>query len=138
MKRLILIAAAMLLVLPGAFAQEQEAAPRINKKNLVIKEWNTDARSNHRVLDHMTVFNADGRKVEETEYNSEGQKWRKRYEYGENGKVSRELVYNDRNRLYSVKKFEYNEFGRKKTQYTYDAKGRLKTIKVFEYITEDD
>ncbi len=138
MKRLILIAAAMLLVLPGAFAQEQEAAPRINKKNLVIKEWNTDARSNHRVLDHQTVFNADGRKVEETEYNSEGQKWRKRYEYGENGKVSRELVYNDRNRLYSVKKFEYNEFGRKKTQYTYDAKGRLKTIKVFEYITEDD
>ncbi len=138
MKRLILIAAAMLLVLPGAFAQEQEAAPRINKKNLVIKEWNTDARSNHRVLDHQTVFNADGRKVEETEYNSEGQKWRKRYEYGGNGKVSRELVYNDRNRLYSVKKFEYNEFGRKKTQYTYDAKGRLKTIKVFEYITEDD
>jgi YD repeat-containing protein len=138
MKRLILIAAAMLLVLPGAFAQEQEAAPRMNKKNLVIKEWNTDARSNHRVLDHQTIFNADGRKVEETEYNSEGQKWRKRYEYGENGKVSRELVYNDRNRLYSVKKFEYNEFGRKKTQYTYDAKGRLKTIKVFEYITEDD
>ena len=138
MKRLILIAAAMLLVLPGAFAQEQEAAPRINKKNLVIKEWNTDARSNHRVLDHQTIFNADGRKVEETEYNSEGQKWRKRYEYGENGKVSRELVYNDRNRLYSVKKFEYNEFGRKKTQYNYDAKGRLKTIKVFEYITEDD
>ena len=138
MKRLILIAAAMLLVLPGAFAQEQEAAPRINKKNLVIKEWKTDARSNHRVLDHQTIFNADGRKVEETEYNSEGQKWRKRYEYGENGKVSRELVYNDRNRLYSVKKFEYNEFGRKKTQYTYDAKGRLKTIKVFEYITEDD
>ncbi|MBP5560042.1 MAG: hypothetical protein J6X71_09810 [Bacteroidales bacterium] len=138
MKRLILIVAAMLLVLPGAFAQEQEAAPRINKKNLVIKEWNTDARSNHRVLDHQTIFNSDGRKVEETEYNSEGQKWRKRYEYGENGKVSRELVYNDRNRLYSVKKFEYNEFGRKKTQYTYDAKGRLKTIKVFEYITEDD
>ena len=138
MKRLILIAAAMLLVLPGAFAQEQEAAPKINKKNLVIKEWNTDTRSNHRVLDHQTIFNADGRKVEETEYNSEGQKWRKRYEYGENGKVSRELVYNDRNRLYSVKKFEYNEFGRKKTQYNYDAKGRLKTIKVFEYITEDD
>ncbi len=138
MKRLILLAAAMLLVLPGAFAQEQEAAPKINKKNLVIKEWNTDARSNHRVLDHQTIFNADGRKVEETEYNSEGQKWRKRYEYGENGKVSRELVYNDRNRLYSVKKFEYNEFGRKKTQYNYDAKGRLKTIKVFEYITEDD
>ena len=135
MKRLIILAAAALLLVPGAFAQEQK---KIDKKNLVIKEWNTDARSNHRVLDHQTIFNADGRKVEETEYNSEGQKWRKRYEYGENGKVSRELVYNDRNRLYSVKKFEYNEFGRKKTQYTYDAKGRLKTIKVFEYITEDD
>lgn len=137
MKRFILIAAALLLVLPGAFAQEQETAPKINKKNLVIKEWNTDARTSHRILDHQTTFNADGKKVEEIEYTTTGQKWRKRYEYGADGKVSRELVYDDRNRLRNVKKFEYNEFGRKKTQYTYDAKGRLRTIKVFEYITED-
>ena len=136
MKRMILIAAAVLLAATGAYAQEQDT-PKINKKNLVIKEWNTDAKSRNRILDHQTTYNADGKKVEEIEYSTTGQKWRKRYEYGANGKVSRELVYDDRNKLQSVKKFEYNEFGRKKTQYNYDAKGRLKTIKVFEYITED-
>ena len=137
MKRFLLIAAAALLSVPCLFAQEQEATPKINKKNLVIKEWNTDAKSKHRILDHQTTYNADGKKLEEIEYSTTGQKWRKRYEYGANGKVSRELVYDDRNKLQTVKKFEYNEFGRKKTQYNYDAKGHLKTIKIFEYITED-
>ena len=63
--------------------------------------------------------------------------WRKRFEYGADGKVSRESVYDERNRLQTVKKFEYNEFGRKKTQYNYNGKGKLISMKVFEYITED-
>ena len=134
MRKIFAIAAALLLVLPGLGAQE---AKKINKKNLVIKEWNTDAKSKHRVLDHQTTYNADGKKIEEIEYNSSGQKWRKRFEYSADGKVTRELVYDERNRLQAVKKFEYNEFGRKKTQYTYDGKGKLKTMKVFEYIAED-
>ena len=134
MKKILTLAAVALLLLPAASAQENQ---KINKKNLVIKEWNTDARSNARSLDHQTTYNADGKKIDEIEYGSKGQKWRKRYEYGANGKVARELVYDERNKLHSVKKFEYNEFGRKKTQYTYDRKGKLITIKVFEYITED-
>lgn len=134
MKRILLFAAAVLLALPALNAQETQ---KINKKNLVIKEWNTDARSNARILDHQTTYSPDGKKVEEIEYGQKSQKWRKRYEYGADGKVSRELLYDERNKLVSVKKFEYNEFGRKKTQYTYDAKGKLKTIKVFEYLTED-
>ena len=134
MKKFFAIAAALLLLVPGLRAQE---TPKINKKNLVIKEWNTDARSNRKVLDHQTTYNADGKKIEEIEYNSGGQKWRKRYEYGANGKCTRELVYDERNKLQTVKKFEYNEFGRKKKQMNYDGKGKLVTIKVFEYITED-
>ena len=135
MKKILAIAAALLLVFPALNAQEQQT---INKKNLVIKEWNTNAKSNARVLDHLTTFNSDGKKVEEIEYGLNGrQKWRKRFEYGADGKVSRELLYDEYNKLYSVKKFTYNEFGRKKTQYTYDGKGKLQTIKVFEYITED-
>ena len=136
MKKILLTIAAALMALAPLGAQEQEA-PKINKKNLVIKEWNTDAKSKHRVLDHQTTYNADGKKIEEIEYNSSGQKWRKRYEYNAAGKVSRELVYDEKNKLQAVKKIEYNEFGRKKSQYTYDAKGRLKTMKVFEYIAED-
>ena len=136
MKRIITIAAALLLFLPALSAQETET-PKINKKNLVIKEWNTDARSNARVLDHVTTYNPDGKKIEEIEYGQNRQKWRKRYEYGANGKVSRELLYDERNKLVTIKKFEYNDFGRKKTQYNYDAKGKPVSYKVFEYITED-
>ena len=126
-----------LLIIPFAAAPGQQSET-INKKNLVVKEWNTTGKSTSRVLDHKTVYNADGRKIEEVEYFSNGkQKWRKRYEWGASGKVARELVYDEFNRLVNYKKFEYNAFGKKKTQYTYDPKGRLVGTKVFEYITED-
>lgn len=139
MKRLVRLlpaVLALLLFVPSAWAQET-TGNKINKKNLVVKEWNTDARSNNRILDHVTTYNADGKKVEEIEYSRGRQKWRKRFEHDAAGKVSRELVYDEYNKLQTIKKFEYNEFGRKKTQYSYDGKGKLKSIKVFEYITED-
>ena len=138
MKRILTLVALVLAFVAPAAAQNT-TGQKINKKNLVIKEWNTDPRSGKKVLDHVTTYDADGKKIEEIEYNSEGQKWRKRFEYapGAEGKCIKESVYNERNRLESVKKYEYNEFGRKKTQYNYNAKGKLLTIKVFEYITED-
>jgi len=134
MKKLLTLAAALLLALPLLQAQEVQ---KINKKNLVIKEWNTDARTNARVLDHVTTYSPEGKKIEEIEYSGSRQKWRKRYEYGADGKVSRELIYNEYNKLEAVKKYTYNEFGRKHTQYNYDGRGKLQTIKVFEYITQD-
>mgnify|MGYP006872996813 CR=1 FL=1 len=133
MKRFMIILAASLLLLP-AEAQTQQ---KISKKNLVIEEWNTKAGSTKPVLDHRTVYNPEGKKIDETEYGDNRQKWRKRYEYGADGKVSRELVYDEHNRLVGYKKFEYNEFGRRKTQYNYDAKGRLQTTKVYKYMAED-
>ena len=135
-KLLAILALAFALIAPAA---AQNTGQKINKKNLVIKEWNTDPRSGKKVLDHVTTYDADGKKIEEIEYNSEGQKWRKRFEYapGAEGKCIKESVYNERNRLETVKKYEYNEFGRKKTQYNYNAKGKLLTVKVFEYIAED-
>ena len=137
-KLLTLLALAFALAVP-AMAQNTAAGQKINKKNLVIKEWNTDPRSGKKVLDRVTTYNADGKKIEEIEYGSDGQKWRKRFEYapGTEGKCVKESVYDERNRLNTVKKYEYNEFGRKKTQYNYNAKGKLLTVKVFEYITED-
>ena len=134
MKRILTLAAALLLALPLLQAQEVQ---KINKKNLVIKEWNTDTRTNARVLDHVTTYSPEGKKIEEIEYSGSRQKWRKRYEYGADGKVSRELIYNEYNKLEAVKKYTYNEFGRKHTQYNYDGRGKLQTIKVFEYITQD-
>ena len=78
-KFLTLIALAFALVVPAA--AQNTTTPKINKKNLVIKEWNTDARSGKKVLDHVTTYSPEGKKIEEIEYGSDGQKWRKRYEY---------------------------------------------------------
>lgn len=120
-------------VLPSLQAQDK----KINKKNLVIKEWNADVKTNAKVLDHVTTYNADGKKIEEIEYSGKAQKWRKRYEYDAAGKQVKELVYDERNRLVNMKKFEYNEFGRKKVTYTYDAKGKLLSTKQYEYLMEE-
>lgn len=54
---------------------------------------------NKKILDHVTTYSPDGKKVEEIEYGEKGQKWRKRYEYDENGKMSREIVYDENNAL---------------------------------------
>ena len=136
MKRIVLIALAALLLIPAAGAQEAQQQ-KINKKNLVIKEWNTDPKGGNTTLDHATTYSPEGKKIDEIEYNADGQKWRKRFEYGPDGKVSRELVYDGRNRLQTYKTFEYNEFSRKKVQYTYNAKGKLISVKHFEYLAQD-
>lgn len=135
MKKIILV----LAVLAGAagMASAQDNSQKINKKNLVIKEWNTDVKTNAQILDHTTTYNSDGRKIEEIEYSPNGVKWRKRFEYNAARKVTKELVYDNHNRLQTYKTYEYNEFGRKKTQCTYDAKGKLLVTKIFEYIAED-
>ncbi|MBR0532532.1 MAG: hypothetical protein IJJ96_07985 [Bacteroidales bacterium] len=140
MKRIFTIMVTLMMFpVLGAFAQNAETGTKINKKNLVVKEWNTNAKGVASTLDHLTTYSPDGKKIEEIEYDSAGkQKWRKRYEWGENDKMARELVYDERNRLVNYKKFEYNEFGKKKMQYTYDAKGKLISTKVFEYITSND
>ena len=135
MKKIAILAATLLLTAFGAYAQT--ATQTLNKKNLVIKEWNTDTATNKKVLDHVTTYNADGRKIEEIEYTTSAQKWRKRFEYDAAGRVTLESVYNEKNKLDNYTKFEYNEFGRKKTQYTYNPKGKLISIKVYEYIAED-
>ena len=121
----------------SASSQEQQAK-KLDKKNLVVKEWNTNAKGVAQTLDHITTYSPEGKKMEEIEYDSTGkQKWRKRYEWGENGLMARELVYDEHNRLVNYKTFEYNEFGKKKVQYTYNAKGKLQGTKIYEYQTQE-
>ncbi len=129
----IMILAMMMLFLPGAVLLAQETQ-KPSKSNMTVKEWKVDAATNQKVLDHVTIYNEFGKKVEEIEYDGGGQKWRKRYEHGPNGKVERELVYNKANKLDNIRKYEYDELGRRKTEYIYDAKGRLKRYKMYEYI----
>ncbi len=125
-----LFAAMMMAATPYDMMAQQKPG----KHNLEVKEWNTDVKTGVRVLDHVTIYNANGRKIEETEYTTSKMKWRKRYEYDNSGKMIRELVYDDRNRLTYIKKLEYNATGHKRTQTTSNAKGKVISIKNYEYL----
>ena len=113
-------------------------AKREKRKNLTVKEWNTNDKTHTRWLDRVTVYDEQGRKIEEIEYATYGQKWRITYEYTDSvgGKVLKEVEYNDKNRPFRIRKYEYNANGTKAKQYNYLPNGKLESVKVFEYIFE--
>lgn len=113
-------------------------AKRAKRKNLTIREWNTDAKAKTRWLDHITTYDSLGRKVEEIEYATYGQVQRVTIEYDAEGFVSREVVYNDKDKPVRIRKYEYNDNGTKKKQYNYLPNGKLYSVKVFEYAFSDD
>ena len=103
------------------------------KKNLVVKEMNSLANGKRKWLDHLTVWDENGYKLEDIEYASYGQKERITFAYDDMGKCIRENVYNDKNKLVRIRKYEYLPNGRKKIQYNYNPDGKLYSIKVYEY-----
>lgn len=116
----------------------EQLAKREKRKNLTVKEWNTDSKAKTRWLDHVTVYDNQGRKIEEIEYATYGQRERVTFEYDETtGKVIKEVVYNDRNSAVRIRKYEWNADGTKAKQYNYLPNGKLYSIKVFEYIFND-
>ena len=133
MKRILIAAIALLLTSSLAFAQS--TGGKEAKKNLTIKEWKKSADGKSvRFLDHVTKYNAQGRKVEEIEYASYGQKKRIVYEYeGSDTKCTRQVEYDDKNHVSRIKKFEYNDDGTRKVQYNYKPNGKLESTKNFEY-----
>ena len=76
----------------------EQLAKREKRKNLTVKEWNTDSKTKTRWLDRVKVYDAQGRCIEEIEYATYGQKWRITYEYTDavGGKVLKEVEYNDK------------------------------------------
>ena len=116
----------------------EQLAKRERRKNLTVKEWNTDSKTNTRWLDHVKVYDSEGRCIEEIEYATYGQKSRVTYQYDDvTGKVTEEVEYNDRNRPVRIKKYEWNENGTKAKQYNYLPNGKLYSVKVYEYIFSD-
>lgn len=114
--------------------QAQTDNKRERKKNLVVKEWNTRAGSTTPYLDNIVTYDKLGRKVEEIEYASYGQKKRTTYSYeGTSTECKEQVEYNDRNKVVRVKQFEYNADGTKKRQLNYSPSGKLESTKVFEY-----
>ena len=140
MRTFLLILMTFFLLPLSVSAQDLDAATlakRAGRKNLTIKEWNTDAKSKTRWLDRVTTYDDLGRKIEQIEYASYGQKWREPYEYGAPGRGEREVEYDDRNKPVLIKKYEYNTDGTKKKQYNYAPNGKLMSVKVFEYVVSD-
>ena len=121
---------------------ESTIIKRENRRGMTVKEWNTPAGSKQSFLDHVTTYDSLGRKIEEIEYASYGQKWRVVSEYPANSditaKVVREIEYNDRDKVVRIRKFEYNEDGTKKRQLNYYPNGKLESVKTFEYVPKED
>ena len=136
----LLITLLLLMPLMDAYADvsPETLAKRAKRKNMTLKEWNTDAASRTKWLDHLTVYDAEGRKVEEIEYAVYGQVWRVVTEYDEQGQVSREVEYDGKNRPVRIRKYEYNDNGTKHKQYNYLPNGKLYSVKVFEYTFSED
>lgn len=140
MKHKIILLFAALLCSVMAVAQEvspETLAKRQKRKNLTVTEWNTDSKGRNRWMDHLTIYDEQGRKIEEIEYASYGQRERVVTTYGENGLVSKEIVYNDRNKPVRIRKYEYNADGTKKKQYNYLPNGKLYSIKEYNYKFEE-
>ena len=140
MKRLVILLAFFALG-SGAMAQavsDATIAKRENRKGMVLKEWNTPAGDKRAFLDRKTTYDEYGRKIEEIEYASYGQKWRVVSEYPANSdisaKVLREIEYNDRDKVVRIRKYEYDEDGSKVRQLNYYPNGKLESVKTFEYV----
>lgn len=116
----------------------EQLAKREKRKNLTVKEWNTDSKTKARWLDHVKVYDSQGRCIEEIEYASYGQRKRVTSTYDDKtGKVVEEVEYNDRNKPVRIRKYEWNADGTKAKQYNYLPNGKLYSVKVFEYIFSD-
>ena len=141
MKRSIPLVTLLLLALltsAQSLLTPEQLAKREKRKNLTVKEWNTDDKTKTRWLDRIKVYDAQGRCIEEIEYATYGQKWRVTSTYDDTtGKVVEEVEYNDRNRPVRIRRYEWNADGTKAKQYNYLPIGKLFSVKVCEYIFSD-
>ena len=140
MKKFLIVSFLLSLIIP-AFSQQvtpETMIKRQKRKGLTLKEWNTQNGSKQAFLVHVTTYDSLGRKIEEIEYASYGQKSRVVSEYVDAAdpasKVLREIEYNDRDKVVRIRKFEYNEDGSKKRQLNYYPNGKLESVKEFELI----
>lgn len=135
---ILLLCLASCMVAQEVYVSPETLAKREKRKNLTVKEWNTNDRTHTRWLDRVKVYDEQGRVIEETEYATYGQKWRVTYEYTDSigGKVAKEVEYNDKNKPMRIRKYEYNTNGTKAKQFNYFPNGKLESVKVFEYIFE--
>ncbi len=131
MKRIVILLSCVLLCVAISFGQNTDKKEL--RKNSTTKVWKTPVKGT-RYLNEVVRYDAKGRKIEEIDYTATGMKARCTYEYDEKDRVVREVVYDDRNKPFRIHKIEYNADGTKKRQLNYNAKGHLLSVKEYEYI----
>lgn len=117
----------------GQTSPESLNDKRERRKNMTIREYNTDSKGKNMWMDHITVYNAKGLKIEETEFATYGMRQRVVFEYDNKDQCIKEVVYDDRNKVTRIRKYEHNADGTKKTQYNYLPNGRLYSTKQYKY-----
>jgi len=141
LKSILFLTAALALLPTFSYAQEvspETLAKRAKRKNLTVKEWNVEqAGGGTRWMDHLKIYDNQGRCVESIEYAKYGQKERITTHYDEKGLIDKEVVYDDRNKVVRVRKYEYNADGTKNKQYNYLPNGKLYSVKTYEYFFAD-
>ena len=107
-------------------------------KQLTVKEWKTTPDGKNSWVDHIEVYNAKGQLIAESEYSDFGRHlaWRSEYEYDAEGRLVKEVVYNERNKVSKVRKFEYDSNGACTRRLNYNANGTLNSYRRFEYTYE--
>ncbi len=130
---LIILSFSLTLVAEEDASTEPQLDKREIRKNLIIKVYKTDAKGKDQRLDEEIIYNEDGYKVEEIDHAANGIKSRTLYEYDENNRRVKEVLYDERKRIKRVRRIEYNPDGTKKAHYNYLPNGRLYSTKQYEY-----
>jgi hypothetical protein len=132
-KFLFILLAGFVLLVPAQTSPESLTDKRERHKNMTIREYNTDSKGKNRWMDHITVYNEKGLKIEEIEYATYGMRERVLFEYDANERCVKEVVFDDTKKVSRIRKYEYNADGTKKTQYNYLPNGRLYSTKQYQY-----
>ena len=119
MKKIILLLSCIIFCLSVSFGRNIEKKEL--RKNMVVNMWENPVKGTI-YLDHVTKYDAKGRKSEEIEHSSSGMTARCTYEYDTNDHVVREVVYDAYNIAYYIHEIEHNNDGAKKRQPNYNEK----------------
>ncbi len=108
----------------------QDVVPRKGIKS--VKGYNVENKKKE--LDHITNFNQEGLKTDETEYFSDGKiKNKTVFEYDNNRHCIKETRYNTKGKVEKVVIFEYDTYGNKTRENTINAARHTRSEKIFEY-----
>lgn len=107
-------------------------------KRSTVTEYKTTPDGKTRWIDRVTVYDVEGRIIEQREYSDYGRRlaWRAINDY-EQGRLVRQVVYNDRGKASKVRKYEYDDSGRLYRRYNYSPNGILNSYRQYEYSAQD-